>query len=212
MMRYWLQITSGQGPAECTWVVPRLLRSIVEDATNCALRTEMLEAVPAYFPDTLYSVLIAVDGINLNGFLERWVGTVLWIGRSPFRPDYKRKNWYVGVKHLVVPENPEWSQNELRFETMKSSGPGGQHVNKTESAVRVTHVPSGMTAVAREERSQAANRKLALARLTLMFLEKRKTKEQQIQTQRWMQHSSLERGNAIRVFEGPRFSLRSSGY
>lgn len=207
-MRQWVQITSGRGPAECAYAVPRVLRCLVEEAAQARLSTEMLDAVSAYFPDTLYSALIAIDGPGANEFVARWKGTVLWIGRSPFRPAYKRKNWFVGVDALRVPERPGWTEKELKFETMRASGPGGQHVNKTESAVRVTHMPSGITAAAREERSQGANKKLALARLAEAFEELRRGETQRAQQQRWKQHNSLERGDPVRVYEGNAFKLR----
>jgi len=207
-MRQWVQITSGRGPAECAYAVTRVLRCFIEEAARTEITTELLKSVPAYFPDTLYSALVAIDGPGANEFVARWKGTVLWIAKSPFRPDYKRKNWFVGVDALHVPENPKWSENDLKFDTMRASGPGGQHVNKTESAVRVTHIPSGITATAREERSQGANRKLALARLAESFEELRRGQAQKVQQQRWMQHNTLERGDPVRVYEGDAFKLR----
>ncbi len=61
---------------------------------------------------------------------------------------------------------------DIKIETMRASGPGGQHVNKTESAVRITHFPTGMNTIAKEARSQQQNKKLALARLASMLQKK----------------------------------------
>ncbi len=207
-MQQWIQITAGRGPAECAWVVPRVLRCFIQEAESAAISVEVLESIPGPFLDTLDSVLIAIEGSNLKPFLERWLGSILWIGRSPFRPTYKRKNWFVGVNQLALPERVAWSENELRFDTMRASGPGGQHVNKTETAVRVTHMPTGLTATAQEERSQSANRKLALARLAESFSQRQQQSERRVQHKRWTQHDALERGNPIRVYRGDKFELQ----
>lgn len=95
------------------------------------------------------------------------------------------------------------------IETMRASGPGGQQVNKTESAVRVTHIPTGLTVVAREERSQHMNRKLAVARLGELMKSQEKSAELQGKRDRWQQHNELERGNPIRTYEGTEFKRKA---
>lgn len=83
---------------------------------------------------------------------------------------------------------------------MRASGRGGQHVNRTESAVRATHVSSGVQATAMEERSQHRNRKLALARLTKKLNEIDSKRYGEAREERWRAHQELERGNPVRVF------------
>ena len=88
---------------------------------------------------------------------------------------------------------------------MKASGPGGQHVNKTNTAVRVTHKSTGLIAKAQEERSQYMNKKLALARLLKLIEQKQYDTEKGVQQNRWEMHNDLERGNSVRVFHGANF-------
>jgi peptide chain release factor len=207
-MDTWVHITSGQGPDECCWVVARLLDVLRGEAAAAGLAVRVLETVAGDQPGTFRSVLLTLEGPEADAFLDGYRGTVQWLGRSPYRPRHKRKNWFVGVECLTPPAKPSWSEDELRIDVMLSSGPGGQHVNKTCSAVRLTHVPTGLTVIAREERSQQHNRKLALARLAQLFEDRQAEAQGQVQKRRWQQHQALVRGNAVRVYEGPDFRLR----
>ena len=200
----WLQITSGRGPAECCWVVARLAEAFIKEGSRLGLEIQLLEAETGPEPATLRSALLSVKGHDLT-VLSSWEGSILWIGRSPFRLHHKRKNWFVGVQILRQPMMPSWRENDIRVETMRASGPGGQHVNKTESAVRITHLPTGIQVVAREERSQMQNRRLALARLHRLLGDLRQDDEQVVQQERWQQHNELERGNPVRVYQGKEF-------
>jgi peptide chain release factor len=138
--------------------------------------------------------------VGLDIFTKAWRGTVRWIAQSPFRPEHKRKNWFVGIEVLELATEIEFDPKDITWETMRASGPGGQHVSRTESAVRVTHVASGIQAVASEERSQHSNRKLALLRLAKKITDSRQRKENAERAQRWCTKHKLERGNPIRVF------------
>ncbi|MGL4668354.1 MAG: peptide chain release factor-like protein, partial [Saezia sp.] len=97
--------------------------------------------------------------------------------------------------------------NEVAFETMRSSGPGGQHVNKTESAVRATHLPTGISVKVQTGRSQHANKNMAFLLLRHKLDEHKNTQLDQQKTERWMQHYQLERGNPVRTFTGDKFYL-----
>jgi peptide chain release factor len=145
--------------------------------------------------------LVSISGgPSLEDFAKTWRGTVQWTARSPFRPEHKRKNWFVGVEVIEPVDETRFNLKEVRWETMRASGPGGQHVNRTESAVRVTHLPTGVQATAMEERSQHRNRKLALARLTNKLAEINSKRHGEAREERWRAHQELERGNPVRVF------------
>lgn len=200
-----VQVTSGQGPAECQWVVSRVRDAIRSEAESLGLRVHDVESTPGENEDCLRSCSLLVEGDGGEAFVATWRGTIRWIGDSPFRRGHRRRNWFVGVATFTLPERVEWSPQEVRVEAMRSSGPGGQHVNATASAVRATHLPTGVSVVARDERSQHRNRALALARLAATLAGRADAREADLRHGRWKLHALLERGNASRVFHGPGF-------
>jgi peptide chain release factor len=208
--KIWLQISSGRGPIECQLAVATLAEVIVEDARKAALACDVLEVVEGRERGTALSALLSLEGEGVRAFASRTRGSVLWICPSPVRSDHKRKNWFVGVDVLAPADTSTVALrvSDVVFEAMRASGPGGQHVNKTESAVRVTHKPTGLVATAREERSQAMNKKLALARLAAMLAEGVSAAKADAERDRWTQHDALERGRPVRTFEGPDFRER----
>jgi peptide chain release factor len=206
----WLQITSGRGPEECCWVAHELSQCIVHEAKEKGIKARIIGTNAGEMPNTFKSVLIALESEDLTGFLKSFEGTVQWIGKSMFRHNHKRKNWFVGVSAFLPPEVPDWSINDVRVEKMRASGPGGQHVNKTETAVRVTHIPTGLTSIAQEERSQYLNRKLAMSRLSASLRRKENEALSDCRNSRWNHHNVLQRGNPVRVYEGEDFRLKRS--
>jgi len=201
MNEAWLQVSAGSGPAECAWAVLQVVEKLKEECRAAGIEARVLEVEAGPQSGTAQSVLIGLSGRGpLQSFLEGWQGTVQWTARSPFRPEHKRKNWFVGVEVFEPPSETVLHAGDLRFETMRASGPGGQHVNRTESAVRVTHAPTGLQAMASEERSQHRNRKLALARLAGKLQDLEAEKRGAEKKKRWMAHHDLERGNPVRTY------------
>jgi peptide chain release factor len=208
-MTSWIQISAGRGPVECCWVVAQMAAFLNNQASEFNCKTSILEITPGPMKDTYRSVLMAIDGNNVMIFLRQYQGTTQWIGKSMFRPEHKRKNWFVDIKAYSPVKHLELDMTKIHVERMRASGPGGQHVNKTESAVRLTHIPSGLSAVAQEERSQHLNKSLALVRLRELLQNKEDIKMKRAIQQRWAQHNELQRGNATHVFTGKKFELKN---
>lgn len=198
-----MQITSGRGPAECCRVVALVLEKILKQAVAKGVKTEIVERETGPLNRTLLSAVISLQGRDYHALIEDWEGTVQWIAKSPYRIYHKRKNWFVGVQTFTLSESQEATEAEIRYETLRASGPGGQHVNKTESAVRAVHIPTGMSVVASDQRSQWQNKKLATERL-LLKLASWSIEQAMIQAQaNWSNHNCLQRGNPVKVIQEP---------
>ena len=198
-----VQITAGRGPIECARVVAKVMELMLKEAKATNIAVEVLSKTTGHINGTLLSANIKLKGILLADFIRSWQGTVLWIAQSPYRKYHKRKNWFVGVEAFDLTDRMLWKEQDVVFETCRSSGPGGQNVNKVETAVRGTHKPSGLQVLAMDSRSQMQNKKLCLERL------KAKAEEQYInqliskQQSQWQEHNELERGNAVRTITAP---------
>ena len=198
-----LQISAGLGPAECRKFVPLLAEIICREAAQNNLRCTNLTEPPAKNRE-IASMRFAIEGDNIDAFRKSWEGTVKWIWQSTIRPNWPRKNWFVKVSffEFEAKDSTNFKLSDLKIETCRASGNGGQHVNTTDSAVRVIHLPTGTEASANEERSQTRNKALAILRLQEklhLITEQRQAAEKESM---WLDHYRLERGDAIRTFKG----------
>lgn len=209
-MTVWVLLTAGRGPAECQIATLKMSFALIGEATALGLQTEILERRET--DSGLTSILIAIEGENANSFAETWNGTLHWRWQSPYRSKDSRKNWYVGGMIIhQPPEDMALRESDLAFATYRASGPGGQHVNKTESAVRVTHRPSGLSAQSQDMRSQRYNRAIALRRLAGLFALHAIQTKQATAHEKWSQHDLLQRGNPIRIYIGEEFKKVKTG-
>lgn len=194
-----IQLSSGQGPEECELGVGKLLRALMAEFPDI----QVVEASPGRRADCYRSVRIASD-TDLS-FLE---GSVKWICESPYRPKHKRKNWFVDISLCANHEPQLYDERLVRFETFRSSGKGGQHVNKVETGVRAIYLPTGLAVTSTEARSQQMNKRIALNRLCELIAAGNAKGEANIKTLNRLEHTRLERGNPVRVYEGISFKLQ----
>lgn len=212
MSDLYLHFTAGSGPRECRWVLARAAQTFLQAAEGEGLRATVLGDGMGDGPndgDAADSLLVRLVGEQVDAFASGWLGTIRWIGTSPFRPHHRRKNWYVSVQKATTPDDvPDLKESDIRYQAMRARGPGGQHVNTTDSAVRATNTPTGLSVVAMEERSQHANRKLARVKLATILQERQEAAGSRARTDSWRRNRQLERGNEVKTFKGPAFKER----
>lgn len=200
-----IQITAGRGPAECTWVVAQVLKKVLDEAQEKGLETILLQREVGQENGTVETATIAVKGQDATTFINSWVGTIQWIGQSQFRKMHKRKNWFIGIFEIEPQKNASISENDIQYQAMRSSGAGGQHVNKVSSAIRATHIPTGIAVVSMDSRSQHQNKKLATERLLKKLEDETLQQLKNHVGKQWENQLNIERGNPVRVFNGSDF-------
>lgn len=192
------QISSGQGPAECELGVAKLLAYFRENYD-----VSVLDVSPGYYEGTCRSVRFFAEE-DLSGYL----GSIQWICRSPYRPEHKRKNWFMDFSQCAVSKDAKFDPEQVVFDTFRSGGKGGQNVNKVESGVRAIYPPTGQAVVCTEERSQYANKQKAVARLRDLVQRENRQRRAEEKSNNWHCHTQLKRGNAGKCFAGEDFVPR----
>lgn len=195
-----IQITSGRGPVECSRVVAKVTEKLFAQCRREGVEVNLLDSTPGDLKGTFLSTMLSVSG-NVDKLSKEWEGTVQWIARSPYRKFHKRKNWFVGVAFFDVAKQMQFNLNDVKLDTCRASGPGGQHVNKVETAVRGTHIPSGIQVLAMDSRSQWENKQLCLKRLEAKVQAWQGEKLIAQQQEQWQEHNELERGCAVKTIE-----------
>ena len=205
-----IQITAGNGPIECAWVVAKVLKIVLREASASKLNYTIVNQEKGEENGTVRSANIQLSGDanSLADFMSNWIGTIQWIGQSNYRKNHKRKNWFIGVTEIEDAYELELKDSENKYQAIRSSGPGGQHVNKVSSAIRAIHIPTGIQVVAMDRRSQHQNKKLAKQRLQERVTHQNKENYKTSIKNQWENHQKLERGNPIKKITGSNFKYK----
>jgi peptide chain release factor 2 len=183
----YLDVQSGSGGTEAQDWAEMLLRMYMRFAERQGFKVELMERSDGEVAG-IKSATIFIEGDYAYGWLRTETGVHRLVRKSPFDSGNRRHTSFAGV--FVSPEvdddiEIEINPADLEVGTFRSSGAGGQHVNKTESAIRIKHMPSGIVVACQTERSQHANRdramKMLKAKLYEMELQKRNAAKQALE-------------------------------
>jgi peptide chain release factor 2 len=204
-----LEIHPGAGGTESHDWAEMLLRMYVRWAENQNFQVELMDKQPGDVAG-ISSATLEIKGKYAYGYLKSEIGIHRLVRISPFDANKRRHTSFASV--FVYPEADdtieiEINENDLRIDTFRASGAGGQHVNKVSSAVRITHIPTGIVAQCQSERSQLNNKdnamKVLKSRLYQMYKEEQDKERQKIENEK----KSIEWGNQIRSYVFQPYSM-----
>ncbi len=197
-----MAIHAGAGGTESQDWAEMLMRMYLRWAERRRFNAEVLDTSPGDEAG-IKSTVIAVSGDYAFGYLKSEHGVHRLVRLSPFDADHARHTSFALVE--VMPEaeeniDLEIGPDDIKIDTFRSSGPGGQHMQKTSSAVRVTHLPSGIVVICQSERSQHMNKDFAMKILRARLLEQELQKQEEERSRLKGKRIEAGWGNQIRSY------------
>jgi peptide chain release factor 2 len=198
-----LTVTAGAGGTEATDWADMLLRMYLRWAQRHRFGTEILDQLEGEEAG-LKSATVAVEGRWAYGHLRAERGVLRLVRISPYDSQKRRHTTFALIEVLPEVEDDtevgEIPEDELKIDTFRAQGAGGQHVNKTDSAVRITHLPTGVVAQSQNERSQHQNREVAMKVLRARLLERNIAARERELAELKGEHVEAGWGNQIRSY------------
>ncbi len=198
----YMEINAGAGGTEAQDWAEMLMRMYMRWAEQHGYKVQMLEASEGEQAG-LKSVTLQVTGPNAYGWLKTEAGVHRLVRISPFDAAARRQTSFASVWVYPVVDDTieiEIDPSDLKVDTYRASGAGGQHVNKTESAIRITHIPSGIIVACQTDRSQHRNRATAMAMLKARMYEAELQRREAISAAQENAKTDIGWGHQIRSY------------
>ena len=200
----YILFTAGRGPVECGLAVQGIQNRFKKYLNTKDIVFEIISQKKGSLNNSMDTILFKVH-ITDDTILNPWIGTLQWICKSPIRKFHKRKNWYIKSQVINPPEQTDVNINDVAVQTYRASGPGGQHRNKVETAIRIIHKSTNIIVTASDGKSQAQNKKKAWQKLEAKLKAQRNNTLQDFNLEQWTSQIEIERGNSVKTFTGLKF-------
>lgn len=200
----YILFTAGRGPKECSLVVQGVQQQFKKYLILNNVEYDIVKQKNGLIKRSIETIVFKVFTNDVS-IIKPWIGTIQWVCKSPLRKYNKRKNWFIKCVEVVFANQFEVDTKDVLVQTFRASGPGGQHRNKVETAVRLIHNASGIIVTATDSKSQMQNRKKAWQKIETQLKIRNEQLLKSNNTEQWATQITIERGAAVKTFVGLNF-------